>query len=156
MTSRNEVNPGGVITGHGERLHEIYAKAERLKESFQVLRVDLQSKEEELHAANILVESLQTRDVVATENIRNLEDKILELRKTIEQLEADLIIAQDINDKRDQLAANRAARMRSSNPGLKREIKDEDKNESGSARGRKSARGDNSNQARTEHCTVLD
>lgn len=105
-----------------------------------MLKKALSAKEEELRATNLLLEDLMVRESSATDAINILQTKIQRLEAANTELEEDLEIAQEVNNKQAQLAANRAARMRSSTYGVKREREDDD-DDAGPGRDRKFARG---------------
>jgi hypothetical protein len=87
------------------------------------LRADPKTTEEELQAASTFVKELQVRETDANATIRNLLDTIRELRDVKKQLEADLDMAQDVNETQARLAANKVARMVSAAHNVKAEIK---------------------------------
>lgn len=149
-------NMKACLEANRQELQMSTAEVAGLRESLESLNTDIRTKEEELRAANTLVENLQRRDEDATVTIANLRGNIRQLQAANEQLEADLDMAQDVNDKQARLAANRAARTRASTGGMKPEIKEEDEDDSRSGRPSKRLRRGNVTTTRVEGHIVID
>jgi chromosome segregation ATPase len=130
---------GSIVTGQDQ---ELVTEVKKLTDSLKSLSADLRSKEDELQTANLLLEYYKEPESSATEAINNLEAKIRQLQAANKELEEDLDIAQEVNNKQAQLAANKSARMMFSTPtrGVKREM-EEDNDDNGPGRARNFARG---------------
>lgn len=83
-----------------------------LRKSIESVNETLPTTRSSLEITNSLVKDLQIKDIDLSTTLETLRSDVMRLQATNEQLEADLDIAQEINGKQAQLAANRVSRMR--------------------------------------------
>ena len=99
--------------GDGEdKLATLESENAQLRKSIECVNETLRTTRSSLETTNSLVKDLQTKDTDLSTTLETLRSDVMRLQATNEQLEADLDVAQEINGKQAQLAANRVSRTR--------------------------------------------